>query len=98
MCLVLCSGLVTKMKIGINALYMIPCEVGGTETYLRGLLYGLSKVGQDNEYVILTNSANHDTLYFDVPNFSRYECRCSGRSRFFRIDRNIPENTVAVYA
>ena len=29
------------MNIGINALYLIPGGVGGTETYLRGLLRAL---------------------------------------------------------
>ena len=35
------------LRIGVNALYLIPGGVGGTEIYLRGLLAGLA-VGEDH--------------------------------------------------
>ncbi|HET8547832.1 MAG TPA: glycosyltransferase family 1 protein [Bryobacteraceae bacterium] len=43
------------MRIGVNALYMIPGGVGGTEIYLRNLLAALRKLDRDNEYFVFTN-------------------------------------------
>ncbi len=44
------------MRIGVNALYLIPGGVGGTEIYLRNLLAALARVDAENEYVVFTNS------------------------------------------
>src|SRR5271169_1396547 len=44
-----------RMRIGINALYLIPGGVGGTEIYLRRLLAALASIDRDNEYFIFTN-------------------------------------------
>ncbi len=43
------------MRIGINALYLLPGKVGGTETYIRNLVTWLVKVDRENTYVIFTN-------------------------------------------
>jgi 2,3,4,5-tetrahydropyridine-2-carboxylate N-succinyltransferase len=43
------------MRIGVNALYLIPGGVGGTEIYLRNLLRALAGIDSSNEYVIFTN-------------------------------------------
>ncbi len=43
------------MRIGLNLLYMIPREVGGTETYARGLLDGLRHIGTSHEFVLFLN-------------------------------------------
>lgn len=43
------------MRIGINALYMIPGGVGGTEIYLRQLLAALDKLESGHETVVFTN-------------------------------------------
>ncbi|MEJ7609227.1 MAG: hypothetical protein WKF37_23880 [Bryobacteraceae bacterium] len=43
------------MRIGVNALYLIPGGVGGTEIYLRNLLKALSKFDQQNHYFVFTN-------------------------------------------
>jgi len=42
-------------RIGVNALYLIPGGVGGTEIYLRRLLAALASIDRDNEYFIFTN-------------------------------------------
>jgi len=42
-------------RIGVNALYLIPGEVGGTEIYLRELLAALARVDRENEYFVFTN-------------------------------------------
>ena len=43
------------MRIGINALYLIPGGVGGTEIYLRALLPALAKIDPVNRYFVFTN-------------------------------------------
>src|ERR1700751_5347085 len=43
------------MRIGINALYLIPGGVGGTEIYLRELLAALARIDSANEYFVFTN-------------------------------------------
>jgi glycosyltransferase involved in cell wall biosynthesis len=43
------------MNIGINALYLIPGQVGGTETYLRGLLRAFAEIDSSNQYFLFTN-------------------------------------------
>ena len=43
------------MRIGINALYLIPGGVGGTEIYLRSLLAALARIDSSNEYLVFTN-------------------------------------------
>jgi glycosyltransferase involved in cell wall biosynthesis len=43
------------MRIGVNALYLIPGGVGGTETYLRALLAALAEIDSANEYFVFTN-------------------------------------------
>jgi glycosyltransferase involved in cell wall biosynthesis len=43
------------MRIGVNALYLIPGGVGGTETYLRALLPALGAIDCANDYFIFTN-------------------------------------------
>ncbi len=43
------------MRIGLNLLYLIPDTVGGTETYARGLLYGLRNVESKYEFIVFLN-------------------------------------------
>ena len=45
----------TPLRIGVNALYLIPGGVGGTEIYLRSLLDAMAEIDGVNEYVIFTN-------------------------------------------
>ena len=42
-------------KIGVNALYVIPGGIGGTEIYLRELLAALATIDTVNEYFIFAN-------------------------------------------
>jgi glycosyltransferase involved in cell wall biosynthesis len=41
--------------LGVNALYLIPGGVGGTEIYLRELLAALARVDLSNDYFVFTN-------------------------------------------
>lgn len=43
------------LRIGINALYLIPGGVGGTEIYLRNLLKGFASLDQSDRYFVFTN-------------------------------------------
>jgi glycosyltransferase involved in cell wall biosynthesis len=43
------------MRIGLNLLYLLPGVVGGTETYARGLLGGLSRQKQSIDFVVFIN-------------------------------------------
>lgn len=40
------------LRIGVNALYLIPGGVGGTEIYLRSLLAALAELDRVNRYVV----------------------------------------------
>jgi glycosyltransferase involved in cell wall biosynthesis len=57
------------LRIGVNALYLIPGGVGGTEIYLRGLLAGLAGIDATNEYFIFTNRETGPDLVPRQPNF-----------------------------
>jgi glycosyltransferase involved in cell wall biosynthesis len=43
------------LRIGINALFLLPGEVGGSEIYLRNLVKWILKVDKDNTYIIFIN-------------------------------------------
>jgi glycosyltransferase involved in cell wall biosynthesis len=43
------------LRIGVNALYLIPGGVGGTEIYLRNLLKWLAEIDAVNQYFVFTN-------------------------------------------
>jgi glycosyltransferase involved in cell wall biosynthesis len=59
------------VKIGINLLGLLPDVIGGGETYIRGLLYGLNRLDTDDEYVLFTNRDNHSTFADVGPRFRR---------------------------
>ena len=52
------------LKIGVNALYLKPGAVGGTEVYLRSLLAAMAVVDQTNEWILF---ANRETVRDLVP-------------------------------
>ena len=58
------------LRIGVNALYLIPGGVGGTEIYLRHLLSGLAEIDDANEYFIFTNRETGADLAPARPNFA----------------------------
>ena len=57
------------MRIGVNALYLIPGGVGGTEIYLRELLRGLAAIDAENQYFIFTNRETQTDLVPPQANF-----------------------------
>jgi len=56
-------------RIGINALYLIPGGVGGTEIYLRRLLAAIASIDRENEYFVFTNLETDADLVPRQPNF-----------------------------
>ncbi len=57
------------IRIGVNALYLIPGGVGGTEIYLRNLLRALADIDSQNQYVVFTNRETGADLVPRRPNF-----------------------------
>ena len=57
------------MRIGVNALYLIPGGVGGTEIYLRNLLAALAEIDSLNQYVVFTNRETGNDLVPQRANF-----------------------------
>ena len=57
------------LKIGVNALYLKPGAVGGTEIYLRSLLTAMATIDQENTWIIFANSETPDDLKPPAANF-----------------------------
>jgi glycosyltransferase involved in cell wall biosynthesis len=74
-----------SLNIGVNALYLLPGRVGGTEIYLRGLLAGLAEIDPVNRYVIFTNLETDPALAPARPNFRVAKLAIRAESRPRRI-------------
>jgi glycosyltransferase involved in cell wall biosynthesis len=73
------------LRIGVNALYLIPGGVGGTEIYLRNLLDAFAEIDSVNEYVVFTNRETGADLVPRRPNFVQALAPVSARFRPARI-------------
>ena len=73
------------LRIGINALYLIPGGVGGTEIYLRGLLEALAQIDPTDQYFVFTNRETGPDLAPQAPNFELVPQGVSAVSRPARI-------------
>jgi glycosyltransferase involved in cell wall biosynthesis len=73
------------MRIGVNALYLIPGGVGGTEIYLRSLLAALARVDSANEYLVFTNRETGADLVPSTPAFHYCPLPVSATNRPGRI-------------
>lgn len=62
------------MRIGINTLFLFPGKRAGTLTYVSSLVHALSQVDTENEYILFTNSQNHDVFKTDAKNIRRHLC------------------------
>lgn len=71
------------LRIGINALYLIPGGVGGTEIYLRSLLAAFGETDPLNEYFVFTNRETGDDLA--PARFHRVPCNVRASLRPWRI-------------
>jgi glycosyltransferase involved in cell wall biosynthesis len=57
------------LRVAVNALYLLPGGVGGTEIYLRQLLGALAKIDERNEYLVFTNRETGRDLAPESPRF-----------------------------
>jgi glycosyltransferase involved in cell wall biosynthesis len=73
------------LRIGVNALYLIPGGVGGTEIYLRELLRALAEIDARNHYFVFTNRETGPDLVPRQPNFHAVPQRVRARFRPARI-------------
>src|SRR6516225_7476876 len=73
------------MRIGVNALYLIPGGVGGTEIYLRSLLQALAAIDSENRYTVFTNRETGPDLIPSQENFRLAPQSVSARNRPARI-------------
>ena len=69
------------MRIGVNTLFLIPREVGGTEIYVRSLMPAIQAIETDSEVVVFTNRENHDSF----SSFDRVLIPVDARSRPRRV-------------
>src|SRR5271170_4787503 len=72
-------------RIGVNALYLIPGGVGGTEIYLRELLTALAAIDTSNEYFVFTNLETGAELVPQQANFHHRPQAIRARFRPARI-------------
>jgi glycosyltransferase involved in cell wall biosynthesis len=72
-------------RIGVNALYLIPGGVGGTEIYLRELLAALAGIDSENEYFVFTNQETGQDLTPKRANFQWKPQAVHAKSRPMRI-------------
>ncbi len=72
------------MRIGINLLYLLPGIVGGTETYARGLLSGLSELDSQHEYFIFANNESYEDIKNTYSKFNIIKCPVFAISRINR--------------
>ena len=71
----------SPLRIGVNALYLIPGGVGGTEIYLRSLLAALAEIDGVNRYFIFTNRETGPDLAPQRANFTAMAQWVRARSR-----------------
>ena len=78
-------------RIGVNALYLIPGGVGGTEIYLREVLKALAACDQTNQYFVFTNMETGADL---VPQQANFQHRPQAVHARFRPGRILWEQAI----
>lgn len=76
------------MKVGIDLLWVRPGKNGGTESYIRNILDGLSLYAEQNQkYYLYVSKDNYQTFekYFTNPNFEKRLCDVNTASQRNRI-------------
>ncbi|HEX4807491.1 MAG TPA: glycosyltransferase family 1 protein [Bryobacteraceae bacterium] len=73
------------MRVGVNALYLLPGAVGGTEIYLRQLLQAIARQDRENEYLVFTNRETGPDLIPASPRFRHCPQNVHAASRPARI-------------
>ena len=71
------------MRIGINALFLLPGKVGGSEVYLRNLVRSMARVAPENEYLLYVNRESAGLL--GAEGIREVQCNVAAESRPMRI-------------
>lgn len=67
------------MRVGINALYLLPGRVGGSEVYLRNLIKWLPRVAPGHEFLLYVNTESAGLLGEEGIQVVRCKVRASNR-------------------
>jgi glycosyltransferase involved in cell wall biosynthesis len=73
------------LKIGINALYLLPGKVGGSEIYIRSLVRSLLEADKGNTYVIFINKESMGIFPESDPRVKIILCPIEATNRPIRI-------------
>jgi glycosyltransferase involved in cell wall biosynthesis len=73
------------VRIGINALYLLPGQVGGSEIYIRNLVKSLSELDRDNTYVLFINRESKSIFQEAAPHLVIVPCPIRAQNRPLRI-------------
>lgn len=91
----------SPLSVGVNTLFYIPNEVGGTETYLRNTLLAIARQEPDVRLMLFTNLENHEVLQADLGAFPQVRfvrLNFGARNRPMRIIREQLELPLKVRA
>jgi glycosyltransferase involved in cell wall biosynthesis len=73
------------LRIGINALYLLPGKVGGSEIYIRNLVQSLLEIDRDNTYFIFINKESQGIFPESDPRVKIIRCPLEATRRPVRI-------------
>jgi hypothetical protein len=73
------------VRIGINALYLLPGQVGGSEIYIRNLVKQLAAASGETTYVIFVNKESEGIFDSVGPNVQAVTCPIQASNRPLRI-------------
>ncbi len=82
------------MRIGVNTLFLVPGDVGGTEVYLRNTLSAMAALGTGDTLVLFTNRENDQLLRADLTDYPQVEFHQVGCRAAVRPYRIIAEQTL----
>ncbi len=71
--------------IGINALFLVPNQVGGTEYHLRSFVKYLQKLDTTHEFVLFCNRESYDSFALHSPRWKKVLCPITAENRVVRI-------------
>lgn len=73
------------MLVGLNALFLIPGKVGGTEMYVRKLVHALAKAAPDDEFLVYIGREAAGTFEALPRNVREVPCAFTAEHRVARI-------------
>jgi glycosyltransferase involved in cell wall biosynthesis len=74
-----------RLRIGVNALFLIPGGVGGTEVYLRNLLAAFANKPRNHQFIVFVNRETEADLVPNQPGFQTLQTGVAAVSRPRRI-------------